>query len=411
MKRIISAICAAGALATLPAYAAETSNIVTSPNISIAFHGFVDATYFYQDHQYSFGNGQNAEVPVVAPHGPGADAALSGGDVRNTRAWFDITGSKLDFGWTPAAHIEFDFFGGNNGTGAFSGQQPNPRLRLAYVQLSNAKLDGTLILGQQWDLLFPAAGYDHLVNLPPSFAHLAFPIGLGTGLIGWRFPGAVYSQRIADTHLRADVGVFANNYPVGGSNIDSSTAGNVNFNAQYQARLSYADHGLLAYVAGDYSTAHLTGVGGATAIAPGSPDKLTTFALTAGGTVGVGPASAGLAAYVGRGLVNNFGGLAQVGDIRSFGGYAWGKYSLASFGLNHLAVSATYSIDKPNEGDVRRSGGTKLRNQNLAADLLYENGPYGLGLEWMHSILKSAVPTGSEAVVANQISVSAIFKF
>lgn len=420
MKKIITAFCAVGALATLPAYATETSNIVTSPNISIAFHGFVDASYFYQDHRYSFGNGQNAEVPVSFGT-PGRNQGLSGGDVRNTRAWFDIGGPMLDFGWRPDAHIEFDFFGGNNGTGAFSGQQPNPRLRLAYVQLTNPTLDGTLIFGQQWDLLFPAAGYDHLLNLPPSLTHIAFPTGLGTGLIGWRYPGVVYSQGLGAlspglSSVRVDLGIFEGNFPqAAGDNTNNVTAGSVNFNPQYQARLSYSKGGVLAYVVGDYSSEHLTGVGG-TATPAGPTDKISTYAVEAGAKVAMGPASAGLSAYIGRGVGANFGSLTQFGDIRSVGGYAWGEYKLAMAGLPHWAVGATYTIDKPNEGDVNAwisaAGQRNYRNQNVAADLMYENGPYGFGLEWMHSILKDSYKGGAtEATVANQLSVSAIFHF
>ena len=149
----------------------------------MALHGFINVTAFSQSRPFSFGNGQNAEWPL-----PGSDGSLSGVDLRNTRFWLDVTGGKLSQKWTGGGHLEFDLFGGNNGTGLLSGQQPLPRLRAAYIDLDNADSGTKVRIGQQFDLLV------RLDNAPDSVAHVAFPLAFGTGIIGWRYPGVVVMQ-------------------------------------------------------------------------------------------------------------------------------------------------------------------------------------------------------------------------
>ena len=162
------------AAAPAPAAPAFTS----APGLSVAMHGFISASAFSQNRSFTFGNGQNAELPV-----PGSSGSLSGVDVRNTRFWFDFTGAKFAGDWTGGGRIEADFFGGFNGTGGYSQQQPIPRLRQAYMDLTNPDSGSTVRVGQQWDLMFP------LDNVPTSLSHIAFPLGYGAGIVGWRFPG------------------------------------------------------------------------------------------------------------------------------------------------------------------------------------------------------------------------------
>ena len=138
----------------------------SAPGVAVALHGFVSATAFSQNKTFAFGNGQNAEWPV-----PGSDGTLSGADVRNTRFWLDFSGAKFTGDWTGGGRIEMDFFGGFNGTGAFSQQQATPRLRQAYMDLTNANTGTKVRIGQQWDLMFP------IDNSSSSLSHIAFPLG------------------------------------------------------------------------------------------------------------------------------------------------------------------------------------------------------------------------------------------
>jgi hypothetical protein len=206
----------------------------SAPGVSVSLHGFMDATAFSQSKSFTYGNGQNAEFPV-----PGSKGDLSGVDIRNTRFWFDLTGAKVAGDWTGGAHLEMDFFGGFGlgaapTYGAYSQQQPLPRLRQAYMVLENPLTGSTFKIGQQWDLMFP------LDDLPNSLSHIAFPLGYGTGIIGWRFPGIVFSQDLnhgsTGPQWRLDVGAFEGAWNGPGVPVNYTSAGNAGFRPQLEAR-------------------------------------------------------------------------------------------------------------------------------------------------------------------------------
>ncbi|MDE2148568.1 MAG: hypothetical protein KGJ55_01790 [Gammaproteobacteria bacterium] len=400
-----------------------TNYVEVAPGIHAELHGFVSASYFYQDQNFFFGNGQNGEFPNP-PASPGQNNGLSGGDVRNSRAWLEIAGPTMGNGWHGGAHLEFDFFGGNNGTGAFSGQQPVLRLRQAYVTVDNDQIDGKLVVGQQWTLIFPYSSIEKGVNnLPESLTHIAFPLGYGTGMIGWRFPGIVYSQGLgklasALADFRFDAGVFEGSYDGPGSNINFASAGNVNFHPQIQSRLSFHKDAWFAYLASDYSSEQLSGVGG-TEKPPLGISKITTYAVVTGASWTRGPYVVGINGYVGRALGANFGALTQFGDIREFGGYLRAGYKFNQWGvpfLDHWGLYGNFAYNRPNQNDVIRwlknGSSGRLRNKQVSADLIYTNGPFGFGFEWLHSILhRTATGADFETVVGNQASFSAIYHF
>jgi predicted porin len=381
------------------------SNISTAPALTIALHGFIDTSFFLQSQDFTFGNGQNAEFPVP---NTGSNHTLSGLDVRNTRAWIDIEGAPLSNGWGIGGHLEGDFFGGFNGTGGYSAQQETPRLRQAFIKLSNADNGSTVTIGQQWDLLFPGA------SVPESLTHIAFPLGYASGMIGWRFPGVVWSQNLSQTKdamaLGLDLGAFSGSWNGPGSNTNFDTAANAKFSPQIEARLRAQSGDWLGYLVGHYSTEDLSGVGG------GAPTpitgKITSWAVELGTTWHPGPWSLRAAAYDGKGLGQVFGALAQFGDIKEFGGYVQGGYKFTS----NWALYAEYATGRPDKGDVitwmSHGSNGLLKSQQYALDLIYADGPYGLGVEWMHAVLDSTtdgITTSSTG--GNQLSFSAIYRF
>lgn len=401
LKRLRIPMAVAALCAAAGAYA-------DTPQTDISLHGFVDATFFWQNQNFTFGNGQDAEFAVPST----ANNDLTGGDMRNTRLWLNIGGAQLpDSSYNAGAYIEGDFFGGFNGTGAFSSQQPVPRLRQAYISLDDPTGGDAWKIGQQWSLLFP------LDNSPESYAHIAFPLGYSTGVIGWRFPGVVWSHTLSnssDSQWRLDVGAFEGAWSGPGSDINFDTAGNVDFHPQVEARLHVQDGDLLWYAVAHYSSESLTGVGG-TAPAP-ITDSITSDAFEAG--VGWHPGSWILhaGAYAGKGLGENFGAMAQFGDISEWGGYAQFGYQFTP----QWKLLAFYATVRPNQGDVvtwvAPGGGTTayLRNQQVAGDLLYADGPWGFGFEWLHAITRYTTVAGggsSAATVGDQVSASAIYHF
>ena len=391
-------------VAAAPAPAALT--FTSAPGVSVALHGFISATAFDQSKSFTYGNGQNAEYPV-----PGSNGSLSGVDVRNTRFWLDFSGAKFAGDWTGGGRIEMDFFGGYNGTGAYSQQQPIPRLRQAYMDLSNADTGSTIRIGQQWDLMFP------IDNVSTSLSHIAFPLGFGTGMVGWRFPGVVWMQDLnhgsSGVKWRLDLGAFEGSWngPDGAvNNTNYLTAGNVGFRPQLEARLHVQDKDWLAYVVGHYSEVDLRGVSGTTATPVQNTVKSVGYEV--GGQWKPGPWVFKGLVYTGKGLGEIFGDMSQFGDIKDTGGYVQAGYNFTP----HWSANAFYSMSKPNTDDVIRwmgNGATGLlRNRQSALSLQYAAGAYELGVEWIYDKLDTTSNgVDRKTTSGNQLNVSALYHF
>jgi hypothetical protein len=374
---------------------------VSAPGVTVALHGWLDATFFSQNRSFVYGNGQNAEYPLK-----GSNGSLSGGDVRNTRFWLDFTGAKLGGGWTTGGHLEMDFFGGNNGASAYSQSQETPRLRQAYLVLANPSTGSTVQIGQQWDLM--------LGNVPISLTHVAFPLGIGAGWLGWRYPGIVWMQDLnhgaSGPQWRLDLGAFEGHWNGPGDNLNYLTAGNAGFRPQLEARLHVDDGTWSAYGVVHYAKVSLSGVGSA------APTPIRSSITSEGAEFGASwKPGAWLFqgnVYTGKGLASVFGTEAQFGDIKETGG--WGQASY--FFTPNWSVNGFYAIGKNNTNDVVTWLGHGslgyLKNRQAAVSVLYSNGPYGIGLEWLHDVL-DYTNTGLDrnSVSGNQLSLSAIYHF
>ncbi|MBS0581698.1 MAG: DUF3138 family protein [Proteobacteria bacterium] len=375
----------------------------TGPGLSVAFHGFINANAFGQSNTFNYGNGSNAEYPVAGSRGE-----LSGVDIRNTRFWLDITGAKFGENWTGGGRIEMDFFGGFNGAGAYSLSQPTPRLRQAYLDVGNAGSGTNIRVGQQWDLLFP------IDMVPDSLTHVAFPLGYGTGLIGWRYPGVVLSQNFGDggsgVKWRADVGVFEGSWNNQGAAVNHLTYGNAGFRPQLEARLHAEGANWSAFAAAHYASIDLKGVAGT------DPTPIKASLDSVGYEVGAafrpGPWNFKALAYTGTGLGPVFGAMSQFGDIDETGGYFQAGYKLNK----NWSVNAFFAEAKPVRDDVVRwlgrgaSGAT--RNEQTALNLIYADGPYKFGIEAMHDRLHvTAVGKAGTDTSGNQVSLSGQYSF
>ncbi|MBA2076904.1 MAG: hypothetical protein BGP10_08445 [Rhodanobacter sp. 68-29] len=387
-------VAAAPAAASKPVFS-------SAPGVSVALHGFVSASAFSQNKSFTFGNGTNAEFPV-----PGSKGSLSGMDVRNSRFWLDFSGAKFAGDWVGGGRIEMDFFGGFNGTGAYSQQQPTPRLRQAYMDITNPLTGTTVRVGQQWELMFP------LDNVPDSLSHIAFPLGFGSGMVGWRFPGVVVMQDLNHgsdgAKWRLDLGAFEGHWSGPGDNVNYLTAGNAGFRPQLEARLRVADKDWVAYAAAHYSEVNLKGVGD-TVAAP-IKDKVKSVGYEVGGAWTPGPWVFKGLLYTGNGLGQIFGALAQFGDISESGGYVQAGYKFTP----NWSVYAFYGMAKPDRNDVLRWIGAagRLKSQQSALSVQYAAGAYALSAEWMHDKLDSANgAAATRTTTGNQVSLNGIYKF
>ena len=400
MKRSVSSCLAACTLLLL-----WTIPVAAQDAPTVTLKGFVSATMYMQDQSFAFANGQAAEW---ATSDADEDQWFLGGDIRNTRIQLGITGPTVFTDWQTKGLIEMDFFGGFNGTGAFSDEQATPRLRLAYVDL--VKGGTTLRLGQAWTPLFGAT--------PASVTHVAFPLAYGSaGKVGWRFPGVFLIQNLSDpdaaTKLGLQLAAFRGSWAGPGDNLGGLSAGEAATVPQLEARLdvsgSAGDMGWSAYVVGHYDRKDLSGVG---AEAPaGVDDELTGTAFEVGGSFRPSPLTVQGNVYWGQAIGQQFGAITQFGDIAS-----WGAWAQAGFQFTpEWSVWGLYGMDDPDDDDVIESGNSRLMNRQFAGMLRYSAGGYSIGVEY----LRASTDYGSGVVGAieeqtfdaNQLSLSVLFAF
>src|SRR5213078_336340 len=187
-----STLAVAGVL-ILGARAATAQQVVRlGEGETLTIGGFFSATLFNDRGLFSsFGQGQNVEIAAAPANQPGPNRGLFDGDVRNTRLNFTFNAPAVLGKWAPRATIEADFFGTFNGNPPFGDEQPQFRIRHAFVDLSNGRT--TVRIGQFWAPFFNT-------DIPVSLTHIAFPVGLGSGgVVGWRFPGVFLYHDLTPT--------------------------------------------------------------------------------------------------------------------------------------------------------------------------------------------------------------------
>jgi hypothetical protein len=354
---------------------------------SLDVSGFVAASLFAQDRTFGFGNGQSA---LFAAAGSGGDSPWTlGGDVRNTRITMSMRGPELGEGLVMGGVLEMDFFGGFNGAGAFSEEQPLPRLRLAYAELRRGR--ASVIVGQAFTPLFG--------NVPVSTSHVAFPLGLGSaGLVGWRNAGLFTRVPLtpvgAGLQLTSSMAVFRGSW---------SQPGAQAHRPQLEARLDAAVAGSVpwsAYVVGHYDRK-------GTAAADGG--DLVGWALAGGARVDVGPWTLHGNAYRGRAIGQQMGQLAQFGDIEGDG--AWLQTGLKLGG--RWSVWAFHGLDDPDDGDFALEGTAQARLHNTlsAAELRYALREAVVGVELLRARTTWASADERWTRAGWQMAASVVYRF
>jgi hypothetical protein len=386
--------------ATVPVVVEQEAPTVRTANKgSLTIKGFVATTLFTQDANFTFGNGQNAQFPSTEFD---KDEYTWGGDVRNTRLTLDWKGpavGSMNF----AGMLEADFFGGFNGTGAFSDEQLTPRLRLAYVDMNFGK--STIRMGQFWSPLFG--------NVPASPTHVAFPLGYGSaGTVGWRFPGVAYYHTFGGDGFTTKLSLAAmrGSWSGPGGNLDNNGAGEAG-TPQFEGRLDFGGKSWNIYVVGHWDEKDLSGPGSSSP--PGQKDSLTGEAFAVGAKFALGPVTLQGNAYSGSAIGQQFGHITQFGDISGWGGWLQASLKLGS----SWSLNAFYGLDDPKDKDVIMSGNTRVKNEQMALSAIYTKGPYLFGVEWMNDDLTYCSGASTEfscvkdSKEGNQLSFSAWYKF
>ena len=387
-------------LLCLPAgVAGAQRDVRLGSDVTLTISGILSGTVYTQDARFGLGNGQQAQF---------VQSELAdwwhGGDVRSTRLTFGLRGPSLGKGWRANAVLEADFFGPFNGTGNFADEQPTPRLRLAYADLTNGYT--TLRVGQAWSLT--------LGNIPVSMSHIGFPLGWGSGgFIGWRFPGVTLIQSLTDTaaSVKARLSLAA----MRGSWSDepapdqpsAGEAGTPQLEAALNLDGSFTAGSWGAYVVGHWDRKDLNGVRLEGTPEPAEND-LDSWAVEGGLRVQSGAITLHGNAYRGRAMGHQFAHVIQFGDIEG-----WGAWAQAGIDFTrHVGVWLYYGVDNPDDEDVRAAGSDRLGSWLLSPMLRFRAGPYSLGVEWLHNRTDySITPTLSTERKGNQIALSTRFDF
>jgi hypothetical protein len=373
---------------------------------TLTISGFINGTLFNDVGLFSsFGQGQNAEI-AAAPGAaitsqPGVDRGIFDGDVRNTRLNFTFNAPAVLGKWAPRATIEADFFGAFNGVPPFGDEQPQFRVRHAFVDLSNGRT--TLRIGQYWAPLFGETA----PFIPVSLTHIAFPVGLGASMIGWRFPGVFLFHDLTPTNpLKLQLEVAA----LKGSGVAASArdtqnvigSGEASGAPQIETRLNAARkfenvswNGFVVYHI-DWKDVNGTGV-------PGS--DITNWGVETGQYIAISSFTLHGSFYYGKGLGSQFGMITQFQpQIRGWGAWAQAGYDFTS----HWSVWADYGIDQPDYARFNReTGGTLARQLSHVGSALlrFRAGRYAAGLEYFRNVTRWSTGVTS----ADQYALSALY--
>ena len=383
---------AAVAVLSTPALAQD---VKANQGISVTIRGILSGTFFAQDADFGLGNGQKAQY-VTAER----NKWVHGGDVRNMRLSLALAGPEVKPGWRGNATVELDFFGAFASGGAFGDEQPQPRLRLAYADLTNGRT--TLRVGQDWSLT--------LGNIPQSTSHIGFPLGWGPGgFIGWRFTQIklmkTLSRPNAPATKRVQVAVL------NGSWSDEPAGADNQFNAgerglpQLEARFDYSTTKWSGYIVGHIDQKDVAG-----------PD-LTSRLVEVGLSTTRGDLSLQGNAHIGKAMGHHFAQIIQFGNVKG-----WGAWAQVGYTLNpKWSVWGFYGTERPDSADLTNNAVTDVNGTALALAarrfsswlfvpmIRYRSGPYALGLEWLHN--DTEVGPGTKVRSGNQVLLSVRYDF
>jgi hypothetical protein len=384
----------------IPRASVDAQEMKLGTDASLTIRGILSGTLFLQDSRFGLGNGQQAEFVTEELEG-----WWHGGDVRNMRLTFEFRGPEIaGSNWRANATFEADLFGGFNGAGNFGDEQPIPRLRLAYADLTNGRT--TIRIGQAWALT--------LGNIPVSTSHIGFPLGWGSGgFIGWRFPGIFLIQNLsaADARTKAQL-QFA---LMRGSWVDEQAAdqpsageaGTPQFEARFNVDGQMEGGSWGFYAVGHWDQKDLNNVRPEGAPEPEEND-LDSWALEGGARYQRGAFTLHGNAYAGRAMAHHFAHVIQFGDIAGWGAWAQAGVDLT----NRWSLWLYGGTDSPDDDEVGESGSDRLGSVLIVPMLRFRLGGYQFGLEWLYNQTEYLLEDGStEDRTGNQFALSARYDF
>jgi hypothetical protein len=374
------------------------------------FHGFATGSLYMQNQTFNNGSGQGLLIAAPAPANaaPCKTAACDagtfaagqatksgtfiGGDVRQSRFVFALTGPAAIAGGTPKAYFEGDLFGG-------AGAAPLVeswiwRIRAVYAEIKWGNF--ALQAGQH-------SAHLAFAMLPDTVAHIANPITFGAGNFGWRTMGlrGFYTIPMGDMKLELAGSVVQptaldNNVQAAApTTVGSGMATGI---PQVEGRVRVEGKGgplsFNIYADAVYNKVDLKGFGATrpngVLLADGTvKTDMTVQAVELGGKIGFSPVFVAFNAFTGKGLGSIAGAMLQQGEIEDTEFWVQAGVNLTK----EFSLTALYGMAQPKEKDVRNWGvatatgvanaNQKKENQLMAAQAKYLAGGYAFAVEYI----------------------------
>jgi hypothetical protein len=372
-------------------------------DVKFEFHGFVGGSVYTENGNFNNGGGAGAWVVMSEP---AQDKGVFGGDVRQTRINFALTGPQIFEGATPRAFAELDFFGGNT-PGGFGDISIAPRLRIAFAELKLANTNTMIRAGQDHDLVLG-------IVLPATVGHVAFPLSYQAGTIGWRRPGVAVYQTIPVADMKVELAASVGRSGWTGAEdtatpVTEERLGMASSLPSFQGRVKLQGKIFEAFVAGHFNRVDVDGQG-----ANGPAGDLDTTAITAGAKVSYMGATLAGAGYMGKNLGPLAGNLLQWHsaaalangvDVNELGAWAQVGYNITPT----ISAWLLHGFANPSDEDLVDAAMTRARNATTSALLRYQAKGYATGVEY--TMYRTKYTNLAETQEANQLMLSGMYFF
>lgn len=370
-------------------------------DVKFEFHGFVGGSVYTENGAFNNNGGSAAWVVTGEPT---TDEGVFGGDVRQTRLNFSLTGPQVFADATPRAFAEIDFFGGNT-AGGFGDISIAPRLRIAFAELKIGKTGTMVRAGQDHDLVLG-------IVLPQTVGHVAFPLSYQAGTLGWRRPGFAVYQTIPVADMKVEFAASVGRSGWSGATGAEERLGVSSGLPSFQGRVKLQHKMFEAFVAGHFNRIDIDGQG------VDAPDtELDVTAITAGGKVSYMGATLAAAGYTGKNLGPLAGNLLQWQpaaalaapggplEVSEVGGWAQVGYNFTPT----ISAWALAGFANPDDEDLVAATLTRGRNVTTSGMVRYQSKGYAAGVEY--TMFRTSYTNLAEPLEANQLMLSGMYFF
>ena len=400
-KNTTAKIILASAIA---AFSAESISVTTKSGVTATLYGFASLNAAYEDSKSNNGNFANfvAASDITNENDGGWHLTPN-----LTRIGLNLSSGDDSTYFKANGKVEVDFYGGG------SANNPNPRLRHGYGEVSFGKTGFSILGGQTWDVISPLV----TPTLNAGVLNNSGDAGLRRAQLRLteKFPVAGGSLDIAAAVVRT----IGENQPY--NTTSASETGTDADIPTFQGRIGIAvplwvkDKKFGLGVSGHYGKEEidLDDTGEAKDIPTWSANVDLNLPIT--GTIAVlGEGFIGenldtYAAGIGRGFTANANDPESVKSIEAYGGWI----ALQAKLIQKLAINVGSGIDKLDRDDIETVGG---REQNISvfANATYNlTDAFSLGFEYLH-IQTDYLTAGTQKVKEadlNRYQLSATYGF